>query len=528
MSRRERAGPGPRVTGGAAAAVRELARRSAAGASGRCPPRPTVTCSSRCWPRCWRRRSRRGRRCCWPGWSACGGRAAGDPGRRDDRRRDPHPAGAVPPGAAAGWTRAVRRGVHRPPPRSRPAGGAGPAGAPGCRRRPRRPARPAVEPAHRRAVGDPALLPGRAGSGRPGPGRPVGGRVGWVAGRPGLPTRWSATSRSPSTPPRPAAPPSATTSPRTSTRAPPRWPGRCWPSWSPITPATAADVDARVTLTLDPHRAAPRPADLLAAVTEVARWLPGLETALGWLRGRACSAAPVDRVADRADPGGVRPGRPPRHRPPRPHAATRAGSCWLGGRRPGRRRRGLGDYRHDSGVSVSWALREAPRQAVAARVLAPLLAPGPYPRRVTWLYEPYPADQAAAEVEAAGQRRADPLAPGPPAPAGTRPNATATTGPAPCSPPARRPPAPGSAGSPSTSPPPSPTPTELPAAVADVEQRAGQAKLRLRRLRGAQAAGFAAALGIGINPVDSPPLTRTSPRPLAAIRTAPADRETSG
>ena len=36
-------------------------------------------------------------------------------------------------------------------------------------------------------------------------------------------------------------------------------------------------------------------------------------------------------------------------------------------------------YRHDSGMSVSWALREAPRQAVAARVLAPLLDPGPVP-----------------------------------------------------------------------------------------------------------------------------------------------------
>ena len=42
----------------------------------------------------------------------------------------------------------------------------------------------------------------------------------------------------------------------------------------------------------------------------------------------------------------------------------------------------------------------------------------------------------------------------------------------------------------------------LGAAAADVEQRAGQSKLRLRRLRGAQAAGFAAALGFGINPVE--------------------------
>ena len=48
----------------------------------------------------------------------------------------------------------------------------------------------------------------------------------------------------------------------------------------------------------------------------------------------------------------------------------------------------------------------------------------------------------------------------------------------------------------------SPDDAELSAAVADVEQRAGQARLRLRRLRGAQAAGFAAALGMGVDPDD--------------------------
>ena len=107
-------------------------------------------------------------------------------------------------------------------------------------------------------------------------------------------------------------------------------------------------------------------------------------------------------------------------------------------------------YRHDSGVSVSWALREAPRQAVAARVLAPLLAPGPFPRRVTWLYEPYPADQAAQPGSRPRSAPGRSAAPGPPAPAGTRPNANATTATAPCSPPGRKPKAPGSAGSPPT------------------------------------------------------------------------------
>ena len=151
---------------------------------------------------------------------------------------------------------------------------------------------------------------------------------------------------------------------------------------------------------------------------------------------------------------------------------------------------------------MSWALREAPRQAVAARVLAPLLTPGPFPRRVTWLYEPYPADHAAARVEAevsAGQIRrawaartrrdetqrerddrdravqsAREEAEGAGVGRFTAYVTTTVT-----------------------------DPDQLAAAVADLEQRAGQAKLRLRRLRGSQAAGFAAALGVGINPVDA-------------------------
>ena len=45
-------------------------------------------------------------------------------------------------------------------------------------------------------------------------------------------------------------------------------------------------------------------------------------------------------------------------------------------------------------------------------------------------------------------------------------------------------------------------PDELPGAVADVEQRAGAAKLRLRRLWGAQSTGFAASLGLGLNPTE--------------------------
>lgn len=265
------------------------------------------------------------------------------------------------------------------------------------------------------------------------------------------------------------------------------------------TPATSADVDTRVSITFDPSRATPRPTDLIGAVAEVTRWLPGLEASLsmvgvavlgrasvGWLTGRLrvaydpAARGEVSRVPESADVAEqllvwAEAG---------PLRASESWECW----------------RHDSGVSVAWALAEAPRQAVIARVLAPLVAPGPFARRVTMLYQPFPAAVAAEQVEreissnsmrrawAQRTRRdetqrerddrgralqaAQEEAEG--AGVGRFCLYVSTT---------------------------VDDEAALPAATADVEQRAGQSKLRLRRLRGAQSAGFAAALGLGIDPV---------------------------
>ncbi|WP_219414177.1 SCO6880 family protein [Pseudonocardia nigra] len=263
-----------------------------------------------------------------------------------------------------------------------------------------------------------------------------------------------------------------------------------------ITPATAAAVDVRVTICLDPNRATPKPDDLLAAAIEVARWLPGLETALG-----ACGVAVLGRAGVGWLTGRIRGAFDPAV-----HSdVTRTGEAsevlaWADAG-PVAARESWDHYRHDSGLSVSWGLREAPRQAVGASVLAPLLAPGPFARRLTWLYQPYPADQAAAKVEAevtSGQiRRAWA--------ARTRRDETqrerddrdrALQ--------SAREEAEGAGVGRFTV---YITTTvqhdgDLDAAVADVEQRSGQAKLRLRRLHGSQAAGFAAALGLGIDPAE--------------------------
>lgn len=260
-----------------------------------------------------------------------------------------------------------------------------------------------------------------------------------------------------------------------------------------ITPANSADVDTRVTLCLDPHRATPRPADLLAAVTEVGRWLPGIESGLG-----ACGVAILERASTSWLVGRIRIAFDPDAR------ATARNTDHLlewGEAGPVAAHEAWDSYRHEGGHSVTWALREAPRQAVGPSVLAALLAPGPFPRRTTLLYLPYPADEAAAKVEAevtSGQIRrawaertrrdetqrdredrdralqsAREEAQG--AGVGRFTVYVTTT--------VQR-------------------DDDLPAAIADVEQRAGQSKLRLRRLRGAQAAGFAAALGIGVDPAE--------------------------
>jgi hypothetical protein len=250
----------------------------------------------------------------------------------------------------------------------------------------------------------------------------------------------------------------------------------------------------RMTISFDPNRAMPRPADLLAAVVEIARWLPGLETGLG-----ACGVAVLGRASTGWLTGRIRGAFDPALHPDATRTRERTEILDWADAGPVAAREHWDRYRHDSGISVSWALREAPRQAVGPSVLAPLLAPGPFARRLTWLYQPYAADQAAAKVEAevtSGQirhawaarthrdetqrdrddrERAVQSAREEAEGAGVGRFTTYVT-----------------------------TTVlhadELDAAVADVEQRAGQSKLRLRQLRGSQAAGFAAALGMGIDP----------------------------
>ena len=191
--------------------------------------------------------------------------------------------------------------------------------------------RPAVGPPHRHAVGGPALLPDRPGSRRPRPGRRLDRRLGGAAGRPGLPTRWSRhLAVTVDTAPTGGTTVARPRRRRTSTRTPPRWPGRVLDELAAITPATAAEVDARLTR----H---PRPAPGPAAPGRPARrgrrrrpLAARHRDRAGRLRGRRARPR-LHRLGDRADPGGVRPGHPPRPRPASTSAERRARRrCWSG------------------------------------------------------------------------------------------------------------------------------------------------------------------------------------------------------
>jgi hypothetical protein len=275
-------------------------------------------------------------------------------------------------------------------------------------------------------------------------------------------------------------------------------------------PAAAADTAVRVSLTFDPRADPSRPGDLAAAAAGVTRILHGLAARLG-----TCGVS-VDGLAAAGEiAGAVRAAFDPASRGEveRVLAAARArpdpygALTWVDAGPVGAAE--LADaYQHDSGMSICWSWHEAPRQNVTSAVLARLASPGPWPKRVTLQYRPFPAAAAAraieAEVNAAGFRdayrrrtgrdttardsydaaRAAQAAAEEAAGAGVvliglYVTVTVTDA------------------------------ADLPRAAADTESAAESSRIRLRRLYHSQAAGFAATLPCGIC---LPALSRRWPR----------------
>jgi hypothetical protein len=267
-------------------------------------------------------------------------------------------------------------------------------------------------------------------------------------------------------------------------------------------PAAAADVDTRVSITFDPNSSPSAPAGLTEAAAEVGRMLPGLESALD-----TCGVAVLGRATAAEIGGIVRTAFDPAARGEVSRLLAQAGD--------GRGVQGLswaeagpvgaeeepGCYRHDSGISVSWAWSEAPRQNVTADVLARLAAPGRHPKRVSLQYRPFSAAEATrvlqSEVSAAqfralyksrtgrdqtardsyDQARARQAAAEEAAGAGVclvSMYVTVTVG----------------------------SEDELPRAAAETEAAAESSRIRLRRMTYSQAAGFAATLPCGTCPAD--------------------------
>lgn len=263
-------------------------------------------------------------------------------------------------------------------------------------------------------------------------------------------------------------------------------------------PAAAADVDTRVSITFDPARSPAAPKTIADAVTEIGQTLAGLESALG-----ACGVTVLGRAQAAHIAGVVRTAFDPAVRGQVNRLLmTGVGPKleeqlnWASAGPAGAEER-WDCYQHDSGMSVSYTWREAPRQNVHSDVLARLVAPGPYPKRVSLQYRPFPATAAArtldSEVRAAEFRReysrrtrrdqtardaldhasarqaADEEARGAGVSLlGLYVTVTVTD------------------------------PSQLPRATADTETAAEASKIRLQRLYRSQAAGFATTLPCGI------------------------------
>ena len=163
-------------------------------------------------------------------------------------------------------------------------------------------------------------------------------------------------------------------------------------------PATAADVDTRVSITFDPQAVPSPPRSLPAAAAEVGRTLRGLESSLG-----ACGVTVLGRASSSEIAGIIRTAFDPAARGEISRllgAGPASRPLGWAGAGPDAAREEPGCYRHDSGISITWAWSEAPRQTVTSDVLARLVAPARYPKRVSLLYRPFGAAQAARVLEA--------------------------------------------------------------------------------------------------------------------------------
>ncbi|ROO88112.1 hypothetical protein EDD29_5770 [Actinocorallia herbida] len=267
-------------------------------------------------------------------------------------------------------------------------------------------------------------------------------------------------------------------------------------------PAASAEVATRVSITFDPK--VTEAADVTEACAEFGRTLDSLASRLG-----GCGVAVTGRMTAAELAAAIRTSFDPRARGEATRLVNRPDSAEILGwsdAGPVHAAEYTDRYEHDGAASVTWGWQEPPRQSVHSDVLARLVAPGPYPKRVTLLYRALSSSTASRvlqnEVNAAAFR----------AQVRRRTGRDETAHDAWDAARARQAAAEEAAGAglclvslyatvTITD------PGQLPHAVGDVESAAESSKIRLRRLWGSQAAGFATTLPCGICPPD---LTRRS------------------
>jgi hypothetical protein len=265
-------------------------------------------------------------------------------------------------------------------------------------------------------------------------------------------------------------------------------------------PAAAADVHTQVSVTFDPSADPAQPKDLTHAVAEIGRTVTAMA---GSLEGCGLTVARTATAADLA--GTVRMAYDPAARGDvtrildHQHDPEPCRHLGWGDAGPVHAVEHPDRYEHENAVSVVWAWHQAPQHAVTADVLARLLTPATYNKRVTLQYRPFPAQAATRvlenEVNAATFRRhyryrtgrdetardaydtarAQQAASEEALGAGVTLISLYTTATV-------------------------TDPADLPAAITTTENAAGTSKIRLRRLWGSQAAGFATTLPCGIYP----------------------------
>lgn len=261
-------------------------------------------------------------------------------------------------------------------------------------------------------------------------------------------------------------------------------------------PGQSTEINQWASITIDPRRLATRPATIVQSVADASLTLTGVADSLSSggidVVGRATPGWTAGRLRAAFDP--AMRGQIERERNDEAELAwTQAG--------PVAAREEWDHLRHDSGFSVTFALRELPRSQVRHDILRRLLAPGRWPRRVAISYTPYPAQVAEsvvdAELNAAAVRETaarktkrdftvrEQMDARRATTAAVEQTQGAGLG------------EPGILVTVTTT-----SLDELPQAVADLETRARGARLRMVRMYGAQMLGFCATLGVGVDAYD--------------------------